>query len=371
MRVLHLPTSIGNHAWHLARAERELGLDSLALAARSGREGFRADIELHLETCNTGVGKFWRSARAFLDLRRRFDVFHFNFGSSLLHHPAQGMNQLELPWYPRGAKLFATYNGCDARQKFPTMQRRTVAACHNPLCYGGMCNSGQLDEQRRRGIEKMARHATHLWAVNPDLLHFLPAEKSSFLPYAIGPTEHEPRLPSLDGPLKIVHAPTNRQAKGSDQIIAAVQRVQSRFPGRVEFQLVEGLPHAEALGLYREADLVIDQLLIGWYGGLAVECMWLGKAVISRIEEADLSFVDAQMVDELARALISAGPEDIESAIVRCVEDRVLVRRIAAAGLCYARRWHDPASVARLTTARYQAALAADEGAEPGSRSAA
>jgi hypothetical protein len=40
-------------------------------------------------------------------------------------------------------------------------------------------------------------------------------------------------------------------------------------------------------------------LFAGWYGGLAVELMALGKPVLAYIREEDLSFVDPQMRYEL------------------------------------------------------------------------
>ena len=37
--------------------------------------------------------------------------------------------------------------------------------------------------------------------------------------------------------------------------------------------VVENTPHTKALKIYEEADIVIDQVLIGWYGGFGVEVM--------------------------------------------------------------------------------------------------
>ena len=35
----------------------------------------------------------------------------------------------------------------------------------------------------------------------------------------------------------------------------------------IELLLVENVPFAEAQRMYRRADLLVDQLLVGWYGG--------------------------------------------------------------------------------------------------------
>ena len=53
----------------------------------------------------------------------------------------------------------------------------------------------------------------------------------------------------------------------------------------VELRIVEGLHHGEALERYRDADIVVDQLNAGWYGLFAIECMALGKPVVTFLHE--------------------------------------------------------------------------------------
>lgn len=356
MRVLHLPTAVGGAAWALAQGEKQLGLQSDVLVASHNPHGYGADYDLALER-HGRWRKFARLAGAFLRLRGRYDVFHFNFGKSLLHAPDWGLVHAELPFYPARARLFVTYNGCDARQKFPTMRRASVAACHEAACYRGMCNSGRLDEQRRQGIRKMTRYAEHLWALNPDLLHFLPPEKSSFLPYAAVPNlTAETRPVGRRRSLIVVHAPTERVAKGTAHVLRAVESIRRRDPKAIVLRLVEGKSHAEALALYADADLVVDQVLIGWYGVLAVEAMQLGKPVLARISEADLGFVPAAMAADLREAIVAADPGNLEETLARCVEDRAFLARRAAACREYVARWHDASYVAGLTKDAYERA---------------
>jgi len=357
MKVLHLPSTVGGNAGALAWGERALGLESKVLASTRNWLGYPADIDLDLQDVASKVGKFTRLTSAFMQVRNHYDVFHFNAGSTLLFSPAAGMVHWDLPWYPRKAKLFATYNGCDARQKFATMQRTDVAPCHNSACYHGMCNYGAYDALRARAITKMAEHVHHIWAVTPDLLHFLPREKSSFLPYAIRMPEESVAPARLDRrKLKIIHAPTNREAKGSAFILAALERLSLTHGDEFELQLIERTPHAQALQLYREADLVVDQVVISWYGGFAVEVMAMGKPVISGRVFEDRRFVPEDMVDEALGAIICADPATIHDVLRRCLEDRSMLRERAAAGIEFARKWHDPRYVAAITKERYEAA---------------
>lgn len=354
MKILHLPTSVGSQSWNLSQAEKVRGVDSTVLTYDSNYLKYPADIHLELEGQST-PGKFAKLFKAFLAVRGNYDIFHFNWGTSLLTSRSSGLLHLELPFYPDSAKLFVTYNGCDARQKYPTIERGGISACAE--CQVQQCESGKLDRTRQLGIEKMARHVEHSWALNPDLLHFLPSQTSSFLPYAIPGLGVAPSWPSMRGSLKLVHAPTNRDIKGTHYLLEAVDRLNQAHPGCIELVLVEGLSHVAALQKYQEADLVVDQLLIGWYGGFAVESMLLGKPVIARIAAEDLHFIPAEMAVQLESSMINADPGSLDAALLRCVKDREYLARVARNGYEYACTWHDPAYVASLCIERYLEAV--------------
>jgi hypothetical protein len=354
MKVLHLPTYTGGQAWRLAQAEKNLGLESEVLYRKSEWLDYPCDINLELEKTHSPLSQLTKLTSTFLQIRNKYDVFHFNFGSSLFHSPSYKLNQLELPFYPKKAKLFVTYNGCDIRQKYPTMLKTEIAACHNPNCYNGQCNSGKLDEFRRKGSEKMQHYVKHIWALNPDLLYFLPQDKSSFLPYIADQTNINIIPPKLEKKITIVHAPTNQEAKGSFFILNAINNIKKKYPNFIELKLVENLPHQQALKIYQEADLVIDQILVGWYGGLAMETMQMGKPVIARIAEEDLHFLPEQMKKDVLETVINAGPNNIESVIMNCLENRSLLKYHSQRSLEYVNRWHNPTYIANLTIEKYE-----------------
>jgi glycosyltransferase involved in cell wall biosynthesis len=356
MKVLHLPTDVGGNAWGLSRGERFHGIKSDVLIETCSKFQFPADIQLNMDLIPPSRGKrFLKLAHTFLKIRNQYNVFHFNFGRSLLHRADNSFFcQFELPFYPRNAKLFVTYNGCDARQKYPTMCRTITAACHDEACYGGVCNSGERDKERRKGIEKMARYVQHMWALNPDLLYFLPKNKSSFLPYTVSQFECEIFSPKLNKKLHVVHAPTQREAKGSKYIISALDSLKAKYPKQIDYILVENVSHQEARRLYQEADLVIDQVLIGWYGAFAVEAMLMGKPVIVRIAIDDLHFIPTRMKEELLQTVIHADPSNLYEVLEKCIHNREFLKDRGQASLEYARNWHNPRYVASLTKEKYE-----------------
>jgi hypothetical protein len=357
MKVLHLPTSVGGMGWALAEAERALGIDSRALVLYQNDYRYPADIDLHLERRGT-AGRLAGHAAAFFRYRTGFDAYHFNYGSSLLHSLRRGVTLVDLPFYDAKARKVITFNGCDARQKFATMARnqaagQCVAACFAEDCYGGMCNSGELDRNRERAIEKANRHADHLFAVNPDLLYFLPREKTTFLPYAVskrgGPCKEQF---FADGRVHIVHAPTQRAAKGTTAIMAALDQLRREQGERIRVTLVEHRPQAEADEIYRTADLVIDQLLVGWYGAVSVEAMQAGVPVACYINDDHLQFVPDRMARDLPFLRIT--PDNILEQLRRFVRERDMALELAARGRRFAGYWHDPQRLARITEAAYK-----------------
>lgn len=136
----------------MAQAERQLGLDSKVLIKWHNVFTYEYDICLHWEKKSI-FGIFISMLKTFLEIRNKYDVFHFNFGSTLVD--TAKLSLLDLPFY-RGVKIM-TYNGCDARQKYPTMSRTDFSACHEKECYGGQCNSGFLDKRRRIRIKKSSK----------------------------------------------------------------------------------------------------------------------------------------------------------------------------------------------------------------------
>jgi hypothetical protein len=347
--------SIGGMPWGLAQAERSLGLDSKVLYSSSSQFSYPSDLNLHLEKTPSLILHFYKLMKTFMQIRNHYEVFHFNYGRSLIHITEYKVFHLELPLYPKRVKLFVTYNGCDARQKFPTIKRTKISACHYSECYGGLCNSGDMDRIRRRSIAKMAKYVRHMWAVNPDLLYFLPKEKSSFLPYSVNSDNITIAKPNFsEKKLRIVHAPTERAVKGSNIILATLEELKKDRSSEIDFEIVENLPHEQAIEVFGKADLVIDQILVGWYGGVAVEVMSMGKPVICRIAEEDLHFIPEQMAADLKDAFIHGEETNLKEVILRCIEDREFLKRKSEAALDYARTWHAPEYVASITKKAYE-----------------
>ena len=86
-------------------------------------------------------------------------------------------------------------------------------------------------------------------------------------------------VPPSDSPRPlVVHAPSNREKKGTRWVIEACEQLD------VELDIVEGVPHDVARERYARADIVVDQLNAGWHGVFALESMALGKPVVTYLK---------------------------------------------------------------------------------------
>jgi glycosyltransferase involved in cell wall biosynthesis len=132
-------------------------------------------------------------------------------------------------------------------------------------------------------------------------------------------------------------------------ILAALDRLRSRFD--FELILVQGRPHEEAMALYRAADLAIDQVLAGWYGGFAVEMMAMGKPVACAIREEDMRFVPHGMRAELPT--LRLRPDHLVDDLATILERRDTWPEIGARSRRFVERWHDPDRIARAMVAAY------------------
>ena len=103
----------------------------------------------------------------------------------------------------------------------------------------------------------------------------------------------------------ILHAPSSRRRKGTEHVLAACEGLDA------DLVLVEGLDHREAFERYREADIVVDQLNAGWYGLFAIECMALGKPVVTFLHDEAVRRTEQEL--GVTVPIVSATKDDLRA----------------------------------------------------------
>ena len=135
----------------------------------------------------------------------------------------------------------------------------------------------------------------------------------------------------------MVHAPSDPTIKGTKHIIDALKPFIEK--GDIVLSLVQNLSHEEAVKIYRNADIAVDQLLIGWYGVFAQEMMALGKPVICYIDR-DLRRYQS------ALPVINADLWSLPSVIEKVIANAKLRRTVGLEGRRFVERVHSSRIVA-------------------------
>jgi hypothetical protein len=362
MRVLHLPTTVGGNPSGLSQHLKLLGVDSQVWAVSQNYLNYPVDRVI-TNTRDGALVSFVKVLCAGSYVFGHWDAVHFNYGNTLFskrydvsgrrgasrlgrllfNGAATVLQTLEL-WVLRVRRIpvFVHYQGDDARQGDYSMLHFdiNIATQVVPGYY-----TPESDMQKRSQISRLARQASGIYAVNPDLMHVLPPI-AKFLPYGhISLQDCEPQYSQAKRQRFVfAHAPSNRQVKGTDLILRALRELSAEGHS-FDLDLIEGVSNSDALARYRDADVVIDQLYAGWYGGVALEAMALGKPVVVYIRETDLRFISKAMASDLPvfRTTPYRVKEDLRT-IIELPRSELVARGVASRA--YVEKWHDPLEIA-------------------------
>ena len=306
MRVTHCPVNIAGIPWENVQALRRKGVDARLVVFERGKLHHEADWSL--DRHGPLPQKLAQQFAAFARLAPQTDVFHFYFGLTLVPKSIQ----FPLLRALRKKSVFH-YLGSDIRGKTPKQ-----------LAYG-----------KRADAEIVGSF---------DAIRWVP--EAHVVPPGLDLRPFTPRPPSDNPRPLVVHAPSNRERKGTRHVIEACEQLP------VELDIVEGVPHEEARERYARADIVVDQLNAGWHGVFALEAMALGKPVVT--------YLKPEIVDRSAAGfgvripIVPATKETLVDALRPLVESPALRREIGAASRAYVEQVHDIDRVADRLLAVYR-----------------
>jgi len=293
LRVTLCPVNTAGVPWTIARSLRRRGVDARLVVFERYALHPEADIDLR----RTG-GLVHRQAtqwRAFTRLLPQTDVFHFVFGLTLLPRSLQ-FAALRVT----RKKSVMHYLGSDIRGKTPEQ-----------LAYG-----------KKAGAEIVGSYDATRWVPEAEVI-----------PPGIDVARIEAVPPRDSLRPVILHAPSSRRRKGTEAVIAAVDGLDA------DLEIVEGLPHDQAFERFKAADIVVDQLNAGWYGLFAIECMALGKPVVTYLH--DEAVLRTEEAFRTTVPVVSATAETLRERLRPLVADAAERRRIGAASRAYAELVHD------------------------------
>lgn len=149
----------------------------------------------------------------------------------------------------------------------------------------------------------------------------------------------------------VVHAPTQRVAKGSAYILAAVEELQKELD--FDFVLLEKMPREQALNRVRDCDIFIDQLILGSHGLASCEAMAFGKPVLCYIMPA--VYANGLPAD---CPIVNTSPETIKENLRDLLLNEAKRKELGRQGRVYAENWLDAGKAATRFADIYREILA-------------
>jgi len=336
MRIVHGASNIAGLPIEISRAQRALGHRSTAVLYRTARGPVPGSVDLERLLEGSRPRRLWGRSRLLAHLLAGYDVFHFHFHTSYL--PLQR----DLPlWRVAGKRIIFHLHGCDIRDPRRMRVEQPVSACAE-------CPVQCMVPTKLHLPEAIARYADRVIVSTPDLLDFVPG--AEYIPNPLDSAALPRPLPArlADGrKYVVVHAPTERAIKGTRHLEAAIEGLRAEGVP-VRLQLLEGLPREQMLRACLEADIAVDQLLIGWFGLFALEMMALGKPVIAYIRPGLERFAPGLPV-------VSAEPATIAATLRALLLDAGRRERLAEDGPAYVARAHNPLDINTRILALYGA----------------
>ena len=336
VRLFIGPSNLAGQGWGWARSV-ERYLPDVGAVAMSGpkerRFSFPADQRVPYFVYRWSPS--WRRAQTRALTRNYTHVIVES--ARPLFGDALGRNLLEeLPRLrSRGVPVALVFHGSDIR--LPS--RHAANSPWSPFREGLMELTPVLEASVRKTSALIANLDLPVFVSTPDLLLDLPT--ADWLPVVVDPeawrTQRRP-LSGHDLPI-VAHAPSRAILKGSDLIDPILDRLEEE--GLLRYRRVQGVPSQEMPGVYKDADIVIDQVRLGIYGVAACEAMAAGRIVVSHVSEQVRDHVLA--ATGLALPIVETSPDELESTIRAIIANPADYRDTAAAGVEFVEAVHSGA----------------------------
>lgn len=163
-------------------------------------------------------------------------------------------------------------------------------------------------------------------------------------------SDYEPHYPLVENEYPvIVHSPTARITKGTEYVLQAVEQL--RETCHFDFRLIQGMAHRQALAQIQNADIFLDQFILGDRGIASLEAMAFGKPVICYIKPSLMAAYPNDL------PIINANPDNLVFQLERLLKDAALRHKTGRAGRAFMEKYHDAHAIVPDLVQVYQSVL--------------
>ena len=172
----------------------------------------------------------------------------------------------------KGKKIITMFVGSDVRWVDGLNQELSGSGCELEI------KETKKELESKLLALRMAEKYSDIILGQPNFMQLaLKPYNNFFIPINLEEFKHNPIQRKVP---VIIHAPTNPEIKGSKYIEEVIKRLKEDSV-EFEYKRLEKVPREEALSIYLESDIVVDQLLLPGGGKLTHECLAMGKVVLA------------------------------------------------------------------------------------------
>lgn len=160
-------------------------------------------------------------------------------------------------------------------------------------------------------------------------------------------SDYEPKYPDPDKrrPL-IVHVPSRTAIKGTEFVLKAIDSLKDSYD--FDFKLVHNVPHAEAMDVVRNCDIMLDQFVFGGHGLAALETMAFGKPTFCYIKPSLVSEYPSDL------PIVNANQDNLAEVLEKFLKNGQLRHEIGRKSRAYVQKYHDAHMLARNLVSIYK-----------------
>lgn len=312
-----------------------------------GKTHFEMPVDFLLEfSANRFISLFQRMVY-FSRILLRYDLWHLNFAEAFFFYP---LNLFILKLF--GKKIVVTFRGIDIQTDLEFLPKSIYAKIPSdrwPEYY-----RLQLTKKFSERFFKKIRRRIFIYFADKVVLTgpFLAGQVGRYdkiIPYAREISRLKPGLHS-NRSLKILHIPSDPIVKGTAEITRVFKSLSRKFPEH-SFKVLPKVSREKLLDEMAKADIVVDQIIIGWYGGQAVEAMAQGKIVMAFLNPSYLQLVSFGQKIPIWNTNVWTFEQDLETLIKVFPE---INREWQEKSYQFAKKYHDAKKIANQYLEIYQ-----------------
>lgn len=259
MRVLHAPMQIAGFGSLMARELRALGFEAESWSPAPDYLGWAPDRVIDLGSARGAAS----AAVAACRWLGPDDVLHLSFGRGFLP------NLSDIGILANHCRTFVSFFGSDARLESLAREQCPTAKTKAAESW--------VDAQLRALAVHPVVPIAHEHRLAVGLRRYF--RTVLVCPVGIDLSLHPTTPPPARARVRVAHAPTWPEGKGTQYVVDAVRSLfDAGLP--IELDLIQNVSHEQCRARMADADIVVDQLLDGSPGAVTYEALHTGRAVV-------------------------------------------------------------------------------------------